>query len=475
MKSLASNAIYNILYKSLNVLFPLITIAYVSRVLTPIGVGKVASAQNIVSYFVIVASLGLPTYGVKKIAECYDNKVICSKIFSELAIINAVSSIICIMAYISMVYSLPYFEDKTTISLIVGIQLFANIFNIDWFYQGREEYKYIMLRSFFVKLLALIAVFAFVHKTGDYIVYALIITLSTVSNFAFNIAKLPQFVKLQWKGLEIEHHLKPVLILLATTISIEIYTLADTTMLTLLKGDEIVAYYTNSSKTIGITRVMIASACAVFLPRLNYYLSHGQKEDFNILSSKGIYMLLTFSLPAALGLMLLADDFTFILFGKDFEPSILSMRILALSVITVAISNFTGYQILVSLGKEKIVLYSTILGAIVNVLLNVSLIIPFAHYGAATASVITELIVALYQLYYVKKLIPLTLSKSVLVQIVGPLVAMAIIIVAVKCVNLSIIVETLLSCILGSFIYLCFGLYTGNETIMQIKRKIINK
>ncbi|RJU27945.1 hypothetical protein DW995_09455 [Bacteroides sp. AM51-7] len=70
MRTLGSNAIYNILYKSLNALFPLVTMAYVSRVLLPVGVGKVASAQNIVSYFVIIASLGLPTYGVKKIAEC---------------------------------------------------------------------------------------------------------------------------------------------------------------------------------------------------------------------------------------------------------------------------------------------------------------------------------------------------------------------------------------------------------------------
>ena len=65
MRTLGSNAIYNILYKSLNALFPLVTMAYVSRVLLPVGVGKVASAQNIVSYFVIIASLGLPIWSEK--------------------------------------------------------------------------------------------------------------------------------------------------------------------------------------------------------------------------------------------------------------------------------------------------------------------------------------------------------------------------------------------------------------------------
>ena len=94
-KSLSKNAFYNVVYKCLNVLFPLVSIMYVSRVLLPTGVGRVASAQNIIAYFVILASLGLPIYGVKKIAEFRDNKKECSKVFSELFIINAISTLLC--------------------------------------------------------------------------------------------------------------------------------------------------------------------------------------------------------------------------------------------------------------------------------------------------------------------------------------------------------------------------------------------
>ena len=78
-KSISKNAFYNVIYKCLNVLFPLITIMYVSRVLMPEGVGIVASSQNIVAYFVIIASLGLPVYGVKKIAEYRDDRKKCSQ------------------------------------------------------------------------------------------------------------------------------------------------------------------------------------------------------------------------------------------------------------------------------------------------------------------------------------------------------------------------------------------------------------
>lgn len=68
-KSLAKNSIYNIIYTIANILFPFVTSIYVSRILLPVGVGKVASAQNIASYFVTLAALGLPSYGVREFAR----------------------------------------------------------------------------------------------------------------------------------------------------------------------------------------------------------------------------------------------------------------------------------------------------------------------------------------------------------------------------------------------------------------------
>ena len=67
--SLVKNSLFNMLYKGLTVLFPLITTSYISRVLFPSGVGKISYAQTIVNYFVTLASLGIPNYGVKVIAQ----------------------------------------------------------------------------------------------------------------------------------------------------------------------------------------------------------------------------------------------------------------------------------------------------------------------------------------------------------------------------------------------------------------------
>lgn len=474
-KSLTKNALFNIIYKCLNVLFPLVTMVYVSRVLMPEGVGKVASAQNILTYFVIIASLGLPTYGVRKIAEFRDDRNKCSKVFSELFAINAFSTILCSFIYVMMLLSVGFFHTKIAISLVVGIQLFANIINIDWLYQGFEEYRYIMFRSLLVKLMALVSVFIFVHKSSDYILYALITALSLVANFAFNIAHMHKFVDITFRDLYIKAHLKPIFTLLAASIAIEIYTLAATTFLSVLKGDEVVAYFTNSVKAVSITRTMMAAVCAVFLPRLNYYIGQNRIEDFNKLSVKGLNILMTISMPACIIIAVMADNFVYILFGESFEPSVLSMQILSLSIITVAVSNFMGYQILVSLGREKIVLYSTIIGAIVNVVLNLLLIKTYGHYGAAIASVISEGIISLYQLYYVSKFVPLKSNKSNVRSIIAPAVAMLVVMITLKWLITNFYLEIVAVIGFGLISYFMVAKRLQNETVGLVFLKILHK
>ena len=83
-RSLLKNTIYNALYNGLNIIFPLITIPYLSRILLSDGLGLVNYSRSIVSWFLIFASLGIPRYGVREIAKIKDNRDKLDKTFTEL-------------------------------------------------------------------------------------------------------------------------------------------------------------------------------------------------------------------------------------------------------------------------------------------------------------------------------------------------------------------------------------------------------
>lgn len=80
--TLLKNSVYNVLYRLLNVLFPLVSATYVARVIFAKGVGEVSYAQNIVAYFTTIAALGIPNYGIREIAKKRQSQTETKKLFS---------------------------------------------------------------------------------------------------------------------------------------------------------------------------------------------------------------------------------------------------------------------------------------------------------------------------------------------------------------------------------------------------------
>ena len=87
-KSLFKNAVFSVIYRLLNILFPLISYGYAARVLTSDSIGRHAAAVNNVSYFVILGSLGIQAYATREIARRKDDMKERDRLFSQMLLIN---------------------------------------------------------------------------------------------------------------------------------------------------------------------------------------------------------------------------------------------------------------------------------------------------------------------------------------------------------------------------------------------------
>ena len=94
-RSVTFNFIMNFILTASSFVFPLITFPYVSRVLLPVGNGKIASATAIVSYFSMVSMLGIPTYGIRACAQVREDKEKLSRTVQEILIINVAMTVLC--------------------------------------------------------------------------------------------------------------------------------------------------------------------------------------------------------------------------------------------------------------------------------------------------------------------------------------------------------------------------------------------
>lgn len=479
-KSLAKNAIFNILYKVMNIFFPLITTIYISHILMATGVGKVSAAQNIVQYFVLLAPLGMSTYGTREIAKIRASQKASNKLFSELFAINLISSLICCFAYYSMVSLVPHFHDERMLYLVAGLPILFNIINVEWYYQGKEDYVYIALRSIAVKGISLLCILVFVNKPNDYVIYAFIYTLGIAGNYIFNVVNLKKYeVKLSFTGLRCSRHLKSLFILLCSSIAIELYTLLDTTMLGIWCEDNVVGYYTNSIKLVRIVVILIAAIGGVLLPRISYYIECGRFEECNKLISTITQIIFLFAVPLGIGLFLLADDVVWVMFGETFMPAVLTVRIATILIYVLGFSNLFGTQVLLSFSQEKKLLICTCSGAISNIAMN-SILIPFyQHNGAVVASVVSESIVTLLTIWFVKKYIVLDISLKYYAKVIfSGFIMGAVVFLCHSLIRIPILAIGL-SVLIGACVYFIVNIILKNQLVLFgvkiIRNKVIKK
>ena len=102
--SLKINFIMNSILTMSQFIFPLITFPYISRILLPVGTGKVSFATSIVSYFALFAQLGIPTYGIRACAKVRDDKKELTRTVQEIFIINLVMSLITYVIFFFAIY-----------------------------------------------------------------------------------------------------------------------------------------------------------------------------------------------------------------------------------------------------------------------------------------------------------------------------------------------------------------------------------
>lgn len=471
--ALFKNSIYNVLYKLLDALFPLISATYTGRVLLAGGVGKVSYAQNIAQYFVLIAALGIPSYGIREVARRRQEKSQTSKVFSELFMINLLSTMVCTVIYYAAVFQLPYFQTRREISLVAGLLILFNAFNVEWFYQGQEAFKYIAIRSFVIKILSLVALFLLVRTEADYIRYLLVICLTTGINYMINMLQLRRFgIRIQMRNLNLLPHMKPILILLGTTVAIELYTMLDTTMLGIMCTEEHVGYYTNAMKLVKIVIMVITAIGGVLLPHLSTYYMQGDYEACSGIVKKVFQVMFFLFLPCCIGLLLVSDILMVALFGESFAPAGETLRIASLLTLALGFSNLFGTQVLLTFGEEKKLLLCTIAGAATNVLMNLYLIPTYQQNGAAIASVISEAFVTALSIFFARKYITICMDKDIILKTSLSTAVMGTIVWCVMQVKLGIYVQLAAAVLAGVGIYFGMNLILQNRMLKELMRVV---
>lgn len=406
-KSLKVNFIMNAILTMSSFIFPLITFPYVSRILMPEGMGKVNFAISVINYFSMFAQLGIPTYGIRICAQVRDDHEKLTRTAHELLFINFVMTVISYIGLILAILFVPKLASEKTLYIITSFIIFLTAIGMEWLYKALEQYTYITIRSIVFKFIGLIAMFMLVHAKSDYIIYAAISVFSSSGSFVLNLLNAHKYIGLKPVGnYNVKKHLKPILVFFSMSIATTIYTNLDTVMLGFMKSDADVGYYTAATKIKNILVSIVTSLGTVLLPRASYYIEQGNLEQFRNLSKKAMNFVFLIAVPMMTYFILFAKQGIVLLSGKAFMNATLPMQLIMPTLLFIGITNITGIQILVPLGYEKIVLLSTIAGAIVDLVINWLLIPSLASSGASIGTLAAEFVVLVVQYFVAVREVP---------------------------------------------------------------------
>lgn len=420
VKSVKFNFIMNFILTLSNILFPLVTFPYVSRILLPVGTGRISFVTSVVTYFTLFGMLGVANYGIRQCAKVRDDKVLLSKTVQEIFILNSIAMAISTTVYIIAIMTVPRFAEDRTLFMINILTLLFTLLGVQWVYKALEQYQYIAIRSILFKVLSIIAMFLLVKQQSDVITYGAITAAAAVGSNLFNFINLRKMVTIQkHERLDVMQHLKPTLNFFFLAIATVIYTNLDVVTLGFIHGNDSVGYYNAAVKIKSVLVTLVTSLGAVLLPRLSYYVQNKHYDEFKRLTQKSMHFILVSAVSMSVYFMFFAQQGIAFLSGNGYEQAVLPMIILMPTLVFIGLSNLIGIQIMVPMGNEKLLVRSVCFGALADITMNIFLVPTYGVVGAALGNLTAELVVVLYQMYCVRDLLKNVVDKRNIVKILG--------------------------------------------------------
>ena len=397
------NYLYNVGYQVLAIIVPLITSAYVSRVLRPEGVGANAFTNSIIQYFILFASMGIGYYGNRQIAYVRDNRPKMAKTFWEIQIVKTIMTLMSIIAFeIFLIFYTRQFDYMVAQSL----NLVAVAFDISWFYEGVENFKVTVLKNSLVKIVSMIAIFLFIKGPYDVTLYIVVLALSTLLG---NLTLWPDIYrdlpKVKIRSLNPWIHFLPMVELFIPQIATQVYVQLNRTMLGVMVNETASGYYQYSDSLVKLILALVTATGTVMLPHVANAVSHGDMKKVNQMLYKSFDFVSAMAVPMMFGLAAISLTLAPKYYGPGYGPVGPAMMIESIVIIMIAWSNVLGVQYLLPIHHQKQFTISVTVGALINIVLNFPLIEIWGLDGAMWSTVLSESGVTLYQLIVIRGLL----------------------------------------------------------------------
>jgi len=456
---MTKNFFYTVLLSIVNILYPVISFPYASRILGPVGIGKVQFIVSLSQYFALFAALGIPIYGIAQAARYKEDPKKLANVFAELTGVYFIASLLLSAVYLVMIFTVPFFFAERSLYIYAGSLILLSFCYTDWFYAGIEEFRIITIRSVVVKVICLGLLYVYVKTRADFGKYLLIIVFSILGNQLFSFVTITRKIHFRFSELEFKKHLKPLFYIFGAGLAASVYTVLDTVLIGFLSTEKVVGLYTAAVKIVRITFPFVTAMGVILMPAISKSFSVNDIAEVRKHHTNSFNFLTFFAIPVCAGILILAPEFILVFSGKEFAEAAISMQILSLLPILVGVGHFFHLQVLIPSGKNKEVFFSMLVGMCTCLILNFALVPFLNEIGASIATVFTELVVTVCYGFFIVRYFTLNYNWKLFFQSCISVVPFLPIVLLVRHMHIDMAFTLLISICFCTVFYTCMHLF----------------
>lgn len=414
--SVSKNFLYSSIITVSGYIISFVTFPYITRTLGVENLGIYSYVDNIVNFFILFSSLGIGILGVREISKCSDGEST-SNVFSSLFILNLITTVVVLLIFIVCIYAIPRFAEMKAMLWIGSFKILSSVFLIEWFFAGKENFKFIAIRGLVLKIIYAFSILIFVTDQNDYIIYYFLTVCLLIINAGINWKYASRFVKLKVRNIKIYDYVKPYARFGLYLILTSLYTTFNVIYLGSVSTKKEVGYYTTALTIYSIFLAFFSSLTRVLLPRISALSVESNHTKITQLINISFEILSLVFLPLIFVLVGISEEVIAVIAGAEYEKAVPSFQIMMPLLFIVGISQILITQLLMPLKYDKIIVRNSVIGASLGILLNIAIVPMYASYGTAVVLLASEIVVCVLSIVYVHNNISIPIPYTCIAKI----------------------------------------------------------
>lgn len=477
-KSLFKNSIYKSLLSIANIAVPIIIGPYITKLLDVNLYGSYNKVYAEFQIFLIFATFGIYTFGVREISKIRNDKEKVANLFTNLFVLGIITNLSVGIIYV--IYAILSSSGITTkIYMVFIIQIIANIFYIEFLNEALENYKFITIKTLLVKIVYLILLLTCVKKPDDIIIYAVVISFIVFLNNIISYIYVKRKIKFTFKNLRILQYIKPLFLVLVLTNVEILYGQLDRIMLGKFVSDVAVTEYYIPYYLISMLASIPYAVINVSIPRLSYIVKTEGLESYKRTLKTSISSLLFIIVPMCFGVAVLSKEVVFLYAGNKYQNISNTLILACIIRIIISIESVLTNLVLYVNDKEKTIVKLSFLYGIANLIMNILLIVfnVLTPFNAMLTTGIAEITLITTQYLYIKKKMNITIPLLTKQNITYFILSLCFIPISyiVKAINFGFYANIIVVMALCVLLYAGILLIKKDESLYIVLNKFKNK